>query len=249
MNKKEQELIRKITSKANAHHATTLQSFFKTKKGEYGYEDIFLGVKVPLLRKISKNYEELSFVQIRKLLESPIHEIRFCGLIILIKKYERAIKNNDVLKQKEIFTFYIQEIKNINSWDLVDVSAAKIIGHFVYYNKAFQKELIKLSLSKNMWEQRIAIVATHYFIKRQNFTLTLRFAKQNIIHEHDLMHKATGWMLREVGKQNKEILNIFLKKHAQHMPRVMLRYAIEKHSEDEQKKYLAIKYKQKINKK
>lgn len=236
-----QEIIKEIQSLASPTQAQIYKRFFKTGKGEYGQGDYFVGVKVPLLRKIAKAHTQLALTEVKKLLTNNIHEIRFCALIILIQKYELATKQENHDDQKKIVLFYLKHTKYVNNWDLVDVSAVRIIGHYTYHNMSFVKKLSALSKSTNMWEQRISIVATHYFIKHKDFSLTLAFAKQNIKHKHDLMHKATGWMLREVGKQNKQVLDEFLHRYATKMPRVMLRYAIEKHSIEERKKYLTKK--------
>ena len=231
--------LRKIS---NPEQAKKLQRFFKTGKGEYGEGDIFLGIKVPDQRKISKNYENLSLEEIGELLDSKIHEHRLTALFILIKKYENA----DAREKKKIFDFYLKQSKNINNWDLVDISAPKIVGNYLINRP--RDILYKLAKSqpkagparreKNLWEKRIAVLSCFAFIKNNDFNDILKISKILIKDEHDLIHKAVGWMLREVGKRNQKIEEEFLKKHCKQMPRVMLRYAIEKFDENKRKFYM-----------
>ncbi len=228
------ELKKEIDKAKNPEQAKTLQRYFKTGKGEYGEGDIFIGIKVPIQRTIAKKYTELSFKDLQVLLNSKIHEHRLIALIILTNKYNKSKK--DKLKQRQIFEFYLKNTHNINNWDLVDLSAPNIVGDF---SSVDGSEIIRfLAKSKNMWERRIAIVSTHAFIKKRIFGETLAISKTLLNDEHDLIHKAVGWMLREVGKRNKEVLKIFLKERYKEMPRTMLRYSIEKFPEEERKKYL-----------
>ena len=222
------EDLKKIS---NPEQIKKLQRFFKTGKGEYGEGDIFLGIKVPDQRKISKNYEWLSLEEIGELLNSKIHEHRLTALFILIKKYEKA----DAQEKKKIFDFYLKQTKNINNWDLVDISAHKIVGDYLIGKP--RKILYKLAKSKNLWERRIAIITTFAFIRNNDFNDTLKISKILIKDEQDLIHKAVGWMLREVGKRNQEAEEEFLKKHCTEMPRVMLRYSVEKFDENKRKFY------------
>jgi len=205
-----------------------LQRFFKTGRGEYGEGDIFFGIKVPLQRKVAKKYQGLPLSDLQKLLNSNIHEYRFTALVLLTHKYNYDKKN--------IFEFYLQNSKRINNWDLVDTSAPKIVGDYLLDKP--RKILYQLAKSTNLWERRIAIIATMTFIKNQDFTDTLNIAEILLNDQHDLIHKAVGWMLREVGKQEQTVEETFLNKHYQQMPRTMLRYAIEKFTEEKRKFYL-----------
>ncbi|MEQ1849740.1 MAG: DNA alkylation repair protein [Candidatus Peribacteraceae bacterium] len=206
--------------------------FFKTKKGEYGYGDIFLGVTMPEMRCVAKTFIDLSLSEIQKLLKSPVHEVRMIGFIILTYQYEKGTEK----AQKNIIDFYLKNLKRANNWDLVDVSCAKILGDFLIGKK--KDILLKLAASSNLWEQRVSIVSTHAFIRENDLTMTMRLAKQLLGHQHDLMHKAVGWMLREAGKRDVAILKQFLDAHAVKMPRTMLRYAIEKFDEKNRQRYL-----------
>ena len=199
------DLKKDIEKAKNPEQAKILQRFFKTGKGEYGEGDIFLGIKVPVQRIIAKKYTELSFMDLQSLLNSKIHEERLIALIILTNKYKKAKK--DTAKKRQIFEFYLKNTNNINNWDLVDLSAPNIVGDF---SNIDGNEIIRfLAKSKNLWEKRIAIVSTHAFIKKRIFGETLAVADILIKDEHDLIHKAVGWMLREVGKRNVEVLEIF----------------------------------------
>lgn len=228
------KLKKEIEEAKNPEQAKHLQRFFKTGKGEYGEGDIFLGIKVPVQRKIANKYTELSFADLQILLNSKKHEERLIALIILTNKYKKSKK--DSVKKRQIFEFYLKNTQNINNWDLVDLSAPNIVGDFSNIDGT---EIIRfLAKSKNLWEKRIAIVSTHAFIKKRMFGETLAIADMLLKDENDLIHKAVGWMLREVGKRNQEVLEIFLKERYKSMPRTMLRYAIEKFSEEKRKKYL-----------
>lgn len=216
----------------NPKKAEILSRFFKTGKGEYGEGDIFLGVTVPKQRQVAKKYADLNLEELQKLLSSKIHEHRLTALLILVSRYGKA----DEGLKKTIFNFYLKNAKNINNWDLVDLSAPKIIGDFLLNRDKLI--LYKLAKSKNLWEKRIAILATYALIKNNQFNDTLKISQILLKDSHDLIHKALGWMLREVGKRNQEIEEQFLKKHYQNMPRTMLRYAIEKFPEGKRKFYL-----------
>jgi len=216
----------------NPEKAKILQGFFKTKKGEYGEGDIFLGIVVPLQRLVAKKYTDLSLKDLQDLLSSKIHEYRLVSLLILIQQYKKADKE----AKKKIVDFYLKNTKNINNWDLVDLSCPNIIGDFLLdKNKSI---LYKLSKSKNLWEKRIAIISTLNFIKTNDLNPTLEISEILLNDSHDLIHKAVGWMLRELGKQNKQLEEDFLEKHYRNMPRTMLRYAIEKFPENKRKYYL-----------
>lgn len=219
----------------NPEQAKNLQRFFKTGKGEYGEGDVFLGIKVPVQRQIVKKYWKLiSLKEVQELLDSKIHEERLIGILILVEAYKKSKK--DKLKQRQIFEFYLKNTSRVNNWDLVDLSAPNIVGDF---SRTDGTEILKfLAKSNNLWERRIAIVSTHAFIKKRIFGETLSIAEMLLKDEHDLIHKAVGWMLREVGKRNVEVLEIFLKDRYKTMPRTMLRYAIEKFPEEKRKAYL-----------
>ena len=226
------KLRSKIKTLADKEVAETMQWFFKTGKGDYGEGDIFVGLKVPLQRKLAREFKDLSLAEIGELLNSSIHEERLISLIILIDKYQKT----DEKGKKLIFNFYLKQRKGINNWDLVDISAPKILGRYL-----LEKDkgiLFKFAVSKNLWERRIAIISTQEFIKNNNFKTTLQIASILIKDEHDLIHKAVGWMLREIGKKDIALEEKFLRVHYKEMPRTMLRYAIEKFPETKRKKYL-----------
>jgi len=217
---------------AEPKQAKILSGFFKTAPGQYGEGDVFLGIKVPVQREAIKKYLDLSFADLQELLNSKIHEHRLSALFILVKKFEKA---DDKLRGK-IYNFYLKNSKKINNWDLVDLSAPNIVGrHLLDKNPEI---LYDLAASKNLWERRIAILATFAFLREKDFKDILRLAEILLNDKHDLIHKAVGWMLREAGKRDINILRKFLDKNFQKMPRTMLRYAIEKLPEAERKKYL-----------
>ena len=225
------KLIKELEANHNKQQAEILQRFFKTDKGEYGEGDIFLGIKVPIQRVISVKYD-LELKDIQKLLGSKIHEHRMCALLILIKKYK---KNKEL--REEIFNFYLKNSKKINNWDLVDCSAPGIVGDFLI-DAGDKRVLYLLAKSKNIWEKRIAIISTYTFIKNDKLGDTFELAEILMNDEHDLIHKAVGWMLREAGKKDEKALKNFLKKNYEKMPRTMLRYAIEKFSDEKRNAYL-----------
>jgi len=208
-----------------------LQKYFKTGKGEYGEGDIFLGVKIWPLRTLAKEYD-LSLNDITKLLKSKIHEYRMVAILMLVKKFGQA----DQKTKKQIFNLYLKNTKYINNWDLIDLSTPNIIGAYLLDKK--RDILYRLAKSKSIWEKRIAMLATLTFIKNNQFKDTLKISKILLNDDHDLIHKAVGWMLREVGKRNIRIEEEFLKKYYKIMPRTMLRYAIEKFPEKKRQKYL-----------
>lgn len=226
------QLKKDLQKLKNPQKAKILARFFKTGKGEYGEGDVFLGITVPQQRKVAKKYPDLTLKQLQNLLSSKIHEYRLTALFILINKYRKA----DEKDKKEIFNFYLQNTKNINNWDLVDASAEYILGD--YLSEKNKTTLYKLAKSNNLWERRVAIMATFKFIKNNRFQNTLKIAKILLKDKHDLIHKAVGWMLRETGKRDRKAEEIFLKKHYQKMPRTMLRYAIEKFPDNKRKFYL-----------
>ena len=235
------ELKKEIKKRANPLKAKLLQRFFKTGKGQYGEGDIFLGLMVPVQREIVKKYQDLSLINIQKLLNSKIHEERLLALLILVLQFKKADKKwfsfaKASEDKKRIFNFYLKNTKNINNWDLVDLTAPNIVGQFLLDKD--KKILYKLAKSQDLWEKRIAIIATFTFIKNHQFKDTLKIAEILLNDKHDLIHKAVGWMLREVGKRDLVAEEEFLKKHYKKMPRTMLRYAIEKFLENKRRKYL-----------
>jgi 3-methyladenine DNA glycosylase AlkD len=217
---------------ANPKQAALLQGFFKTGPGQYGEGDIFLGIKVPEQRKVAKKYKDLSLNELQELLKSKIHEHRLTSLIILVDRYEKAKEQ----EKKNIFDFYMKNTENINNWDLVDISAPNIVGG--YLNDKEKSILYQLAVSKNLWEKRISILATSFFIKNSKFDDTLKISELLIKDEHDLIHKAVGWMLREVGKKSQKAEENFLKRYYKTMPRTMLRYSIEKFDKKKKKFYM-----------
>ncbi len=229
---KTKEMKAELLKHKNQKKAKTLQRFFKTGKGEYGEGDVFLGIAVPLQRKIAKKFLFLRLEELEALLSSPIHEHRFCALIILIAQYRREGSKT----KKEIFNLYLKKIKQINNWDLVDISAPHILGEHLFLKE--RGVLYKLARSKNLWERRIAIISTFCFIRKGQFKDTIQISEMLLHDEHDLIHKAVGWMLREIGKRSDADLKRFLEAHKHKMPRTMLRYSIEKLSEKERKRIL-----------
>lgn len=220
-----------IKEKSSPEKALILQRFFKTGPGEYGEGDVFAGIKVPDLRKLAKKYNNLQLIEIKSLIKSTIHEERLIALFILIEQYKKTTN------QKAIYDFYISNIRHVNNWDLVDLSAPHIVGHYLFDKN--RDILQEWSLNKNLWLRRIAIIATFYFIRKNDFNDTLKITF-NLLHDkEDLIHKAAGWMLREIGKRDLEIEEKFLLQHYKKMPRTMLRYAIERFPEAKRKTYLA----------
>ncbi len=234
------ELSNELNSLANSTQAKILQSFFKTKKGEYGEGDIFLGIKVPIQRSVAKKYD-LNLEELQKLLDKQIHEYRMCALFILIKKFEVAKKEENKIEQKEIYNFYLKNLKkgNINNWDLIDLSTPNILGEYLFESDKNAKILYDLAKSKLLWEKRAAILATFAFIKRKETKHTTKIAKILLNDKEDLIQKAVGWMLRELGKRaNEKELCTFLDQNYKKMPRTMLRYSIERLNNVKKEKYM-----------
>lgn len=226
------QVLAELKRMADPTKAMVLQGFFKTGSGEYGEGDVFLGITAPELRKLAKVYGQLPRPEIRKLLYSPIHEARVLALMILVLRFLKE----DGPGQERIYRFYLRSTARINNWDLVDLSAPTIVGG--YLAQRDKRSLLRLAKSRNLWERRIAVLATFYFIRAGEFGWTLRLARQLLHDPHELIHKAVGWMLREVGKRNQAALRTFLERHHSGMPRVMLRYAIERLPERTRKHYL-----------
>ncbi|MBI2074471.1 MAG: DNA alkylation repair protein [Candidatus Levybacteria bacterium] len=240
-------LKKELHKSGNPKKAKFLQGFFKTGKGEYGEGDVFIGVTVPESRKIAQKFAGLSITDVGKLITSKIHEERLVALLILVYKFQKGNKET----KKEIFDFYLAHTIYINNWDLVDLSARDIVGSYLFHHSgkvssgdctrnpdSLNPILAKLARSKNLWERRIAIIATYYFVKRNQFNETLKIAALLTFDQHDLIHKAVGWMLREVGKRDQKVEEEFLKNCYKKMPRTALRYAIERFPKDLRLSYL-----------
>ncbi|MDR2423440.1 MAG: DNA alkylation repair protein [Prevotellaceae bacterium] len=227
-------LIDEFRAIENAEKAEFLRRFFKTGKGEYAEGDLFLGLTVPQVRLLVKPWRELPLSEIQTLIYSEYHEIRLAGFILLVHQFKKA---KTATARTEIYRFYIQHARQANNWDLVDLSCRDIVGGYLL-PETNRQILLKLANSNNLWEQRIAIVSTWLLIKNGEFDNTFAIAKKFMTHSHSLIHKATGWMLREVGKQDRAALVEFLDKYCASMPRTCLRYAIEHFSPDERRKYM-----------
>ena len=226
------EIRKEISKQKNPTQAIILQRFFKTGVGEYGEGDIFYGIKVPEQRMIAKQFKDLTLDDLKNLILSKVHEERLIAAFILVDQF----KSGDEKKKKIIFDFYLKNRKGINNWDLVDLSAPKIIGAYLIDK---EKDLLyKFAHSKDLWEKRISIISTQAFIREHFFEDTLNISKILLHDKHDLIHKAVGWMLREIGNRDLETEEEFLKKHYKTMPRTMLRYAIEKFPEEKRKSCL-----------
>lgn len=218
---------------ANREIAAHAQGFFKTGPGDYGEGDLFLGIRMPNIRAVVKQYQALEFAQVVSLLQSKYHEERLCAALLLVQKFQKAQHDKT---RKQVYQTYLENTHCINNWDIVDCSAHKIVGAYLLTrNRAVLK---KLAASKNLWERRIAVMATLHFIQHNEFADTLSLAEKLLNDKEDLIHKIVGWMLREIGKRAKPIEIDFLDKHCTVMPRTMLRYAIEKFTPNERKAYL-----------
>lgn len=223
-------VLSELLSMANPEKATFLQRFFKTGPGQYAEGDVFLGLVVPLTRSIAKANKQTPLSELQLLMESEYHEARLCALLIVMEQFKKASQT----ERKALFDFYIKNASRINNWDLVDVTCPHVVG--VYLLDKDRSLLYELAESDNLWEQRIAMVSTVTFIRSREYTDTLALAERLMTHTHDLMHKAVGWMLREVGKKDRATLTDFLEQYATQLPRTALRYAIE-HYPEEQRQY------------
>ncbi|MGV8086471.1 MAG: DNA alkylation repair protein [Candidatus Woesearchaeota archaeon] len=232
------KIISELESLGSSERAKHSLRFFKTGQGQYGEGDIFYGASVPETRNIAKKYKNISLDDVQKLLKNKHHECRLCALMILIEKYNYADKNDDSKTKKIIYEMYLDNTKYINNWDLVDLSAHKIVGAYLYDKKNERKILYELAKSNDLWKKRIGIISTYYFIYRKDFTDTLKISEILLLDNHDLIQKAVGWMLREVGKRDQKIEEEFLEKHHKIMPRTMLRYAIERFDDNKKKYYM-----------
>jgi len=226
------EVINALKTLATEDRRKTNEWFFKTGKGEYGYGDIFLGVTAPDLRGIAKKFsQEISLQELTELIRSPIHEVRLCALIILVNKYKK--EDSD-----KIYQYYLKHLNSVNNWDLVDTSAPHIVGDYLNKNPEKSKILLEFSRSENLWIRRISIVSTLAFIKNNEFNKTLEIAKLLLSDDHDLIHKAVGWMLREIYKRDEVLIKRFLRQNYAQIPRTTLRYAIERMDKEERLLYL-----------
>ncbi len=214
-----------------------LSSFFKTGPGQYGEGDVFLGITVPVLRSVALRYPMLGFDDISKLLGSVVHEHRYVGLALLCTRYTKG----DLVVKKECYDFYVAHFSCVNNWDLVDTSAPVVVGEYLFSHPELRGALFEWAGSSRMWTRRVAVVSQYYAIKRGHFNEILKLCFLLLDDKEDLMHKACGWMLREVGKKDASVLRRFLDEHAVLMPRTMLRYAIEKFDADERRKYLGMR--------
>ena len=228
------QVHRTLKEKRNPEKAAFFPRFFKAGPGEYAEGDKFIGVVVPDQRKIAKKFKELPLSEIEKLLDNPFHECRLTGVLILVSQYEKAKTEPE---QKEIYEFYLKKIDQVNNWDLVDSSAHKIVGP--YLESRSRKPLYRLAKAKHLWKNRVAMIATYHYIKQGDFDDALQIAEILLQHPHDLIHKAVGWMLREIGKQNESLMLKFIETHHTKMARVMLRYAIEKLPQKKRKEILS----------
>lgn len=229
------DVRKELKCMADPEKAAMLQRFFKTGPSQYGEGDIFIGVMVPQSRQVAKKFCHLPLGEVRTLLYSRVHEERLVALLILAWRYSSASSSRE---EEEIVKFYLDHIKQVNNWDLVDLSAPNILGAHLVDRDDRRKLLSRLAGSENVWERRIAIVATHHFIRNGDFSDTLKIAEMLLQDRHDLIHKAVGWMLREVGKRDAAAEEEFLEKHCSVMPRTMLRYAIERLSERKRRRYM-----------
>lgn len=226
---------KKLKLLASTEVAKSSARFFKTGAGQYGEGDIFIGIKVPTLRSVSNEFKSLPLNDIQALLSSPIHEERHLAVMILVLQMAKC----DDAEQSAVYDFYLSNTKFINNWDLVDCSAPQVVGGFLL-NKP-RKRLFDLTKSKCLWDRRIAIISTLHFIRHDDFAETLAISQKLLNDKEDLIHKASGWMLREVGKKDQELLVAFLDQHASDMPRIMLRYAIERFPPELRRAYLLMR--------
>lgn len=233
------DFIRKLKSIANKQDGKILMKFYKTGKGEYGEGDKFMGVRMGTVYKLSKDYTGMSPSEIEKMLKNPFHEIRGAGLSIMSRI--ARLKRTPESMRKILYEIFMRQIKNINNWDLVDLSCMYVVGGYLIDKK--RDVLYKLALSENLWERRIAIVSSGHFIRQGDLKDTFKLSKLLLYDKHDLIHKATGWMLRYAGDRNIKPLFEFLDKHAATMPRTALRYAIEHFEENKRKHYMNLKNK------
>ncbi len=223
-----QELFKEVKAAYRMERAEHSRGFFKTGPGEYGEGDVFYGLSVPEQRRLAKKYRDLSYADLQTLLDSDVHEHRLIAGLILVGRFRE--------EPDRVYRIYAKNAARFNNWDLVDLTAPGIVG--AYLRNRGRKPLYAYARSGNLWKRRIAIVATHAFIREGDFADALQIARMLLTDTHDLIHKAVGWMLREVGKRDEEALKAFLKRHCARIPRTTLRYAIERFPEEERKRFL-----------
>ncbi len=228
-----QTIQKNIRRRADKNKARILRGFFRTGPGEYGEGDVFLGIPVPVLRKLAKEHDRVPPREAAQLLTSPFHEERLLALLMLV----RAFSHGSDAEKRKLYALYLRHTRYINNWDLVDLSAPAIVGGYLA-GRDDRARLYALARSKNLWKRRIAIMATFAFIRRHDYADTLNIAAMLLDDGHDLIHKAAGWMLREIGKRDLKAEEKFLQRHCRRMPRTMLRYAIERFPEAKRKQYL-----------
>lgn len=227
-----EDIKKELKASATRAWAEKMQSYFKSSKGEYAEGDVFIGVTMPRMREVAKLHRGLSGSALKKLLKSKVHEERLTALLILVEQYAGAGKE----EREKLYAFYLDNLKYVNNWDLVDTSAPRILGaHLLKKDKSI---LMELAASESIWDRRVAIISTLFFIRKGLYTHTLKLSKRLLKDESDLIHKATGWMLREVGKRDTLVLENFLKKHYKAISRTTLRYAIERFEEGKRKAFL-----------
>jgi 3-methyladenine DNA glycosylase AlkD len=226
------DIEQRLRSLASREKAEVLQSFFKTGPGQYGEGDIFFGIPVPQLRKLAREYANTTLTDSIKLLKSPVHEQRLLALLLLIQSFS----GGDDHQKEEIFKLYLKHRSYVNNWDLVDLSAPHIVGKYLYDKP--RDVLYRMAISRSLWERRISVISTLYFIRQNRFSDTFSLSRILLQDEHDLIQKAVGWMLREVGKRNVEAEKEFIDAHYRKMPRTMLRYAIERFPKTTRMRYL-----------
>lgn len=234
------ELIARLDALADAAHAVRLQSFFKTGPGEYGEGDVFIGLRMPVVRAVCREFRDLPPAQIKRVLDSEVHEHRMAALVVLAAQSKRALKHGKSAAAAEHFEFYLEHSDRINNWDLVDVTCRDVVGEYLLSIDE-TGPLLRLAESEALWDRRIAMVSTAAFIRGGRCDVAFTLAEVLIDDDHDLMHKAVGWMLREAGKRDMAGLEEFLDRHAATMPRTALRYAIERLPEPRRKAWLAFK--------
>lgn len=233
MSSQVEKILTRLKRAGNKETATHSQRFFKTGKGEYGEGDIFLGIRVPVVRKFVKEYKTLSLDDVLTIFKSSYHEVRLFAALLMVTKYKAS---KDEREKKSIYKAYMGNTKYINNWDIIDTSAEHIVGAYLFERS--RKPLFKFAKSATLWERRISILSTFYFIRREDFSDTLAISEILLNDKEDLIHKAVGWMLREVGNRDYKTEEKFLKKHYRKMPRTMLRYAIERFPEKERLAFL-----------
>ncbi|PLX24693.1 DNA alkylation repair protein [Candidatus Parcubacteria bacterium] len=238
-----QKLIKELKKHSSSERKKSNEWFFKTGPGEYGEGDKFIGVRVPDIRKVARQFLDLDFKEIKKLIDSPIHEIRLAAILILVEKNKIALKNKDAKTQKKILDFYIKNRAQVNNWDLVDLSVHRIIGQAILDGIISKDILYKYAKSKILWERRFSIVATAMFISKGDIDDCLKLSKNLLNDKEDLMHKAVGWMLRESWKKDAVRVEKFLIKNYSKLPRTTLRYTIERMPQAKRKKFLKGEFK------